>query len=533
MYPGNAYWPALYADMTDALLSGLAELAKTPGLSVVFSEWYLDRIRKTVACSKLCFDKHCVLLLGEDQVVPVDAPGNLGPVSLCQLNKLFLDAGTGGSTNPSLRNGLVMAMQLVECTRRNAQYYSQRLALVQNPTKRPVPLFRFARAVDEISCHISSSISRYNEPGFQRSLYVAGPPGVGKTTWVTWCVEQAVMKTNWDSGQIQPVFLRICCATETLTLDRIQAELRRRGVLGSQDDLPMALCNSKKKGTKLFVFLLLDELDMLGVSSKRPPPAILRSLLQWTCSTRKADCMRFLLLATGNTFDLPELYSSQMKRVLMPACNWEELEEILTKKKASDACAFKPEAISFIAKIVANQGGDTRKALALMENSLPWDHELGGDNPLVDIPKVRKTMILYSESAKTGFGLLATLPKFLVLVITCLTKTALCGECATGDWNEYLGVDCWKIKKLYEVVLSSHYSEEASVCVDELFTMPFDCGVIDYASGSDGKCPEPTETIILRWSVETIEKQLDDELSIFYNRAKRIRDELVREWNRN
>lgn len=529
MYPEHHFWPALYAEKPQELVSGLCNLAQVPGLAAVFSNWYIDRLRKTVACANLCINKRCVLLLGEDQVIPLDGNTKLGRVKMIELNRALSEASSLETGKARLRNGLLMAIQLVEFTRRQEPYAPWR-CLSPKSSATPVVLNRQQAKVEDIVLYVNSCISRCYEQDFGRFLYVAGKPGTGKTTWAKWCIEKAMMQTNWDCEEIEPVFTSLVC-NECSTWSGILREIRNKCSLSGKEELSCALLNQTQRGKKIFAFLLLDEVDQLDHSSRKHK-LIMKNLMEWTNS--KDKCMRFLVLATGNTFNfgfhkfLPEKLDLQLKRVLMPSYGWEDLEKIMRALKPNEVCYFEPVAVTFIAKIVGNGDGDARKALNILESAL-WEHGLNGEGtPLIAIRQVKNTMILESESTTGAFDLLAPLPKWLVLVIACLTKKALSRKRLPDE--PHVGVDCWKVRKLFEHVVQAHYSEDASHCVDDLFTMPYDCGIIEYESGNDGKCPNEEETVSLRWSIAELERQLDNKLRLFYERAHHACDSLHSLW---
>uniref|UniRef100_A0AC35FIB7 Origin recognition complex subunit 1 n=1 Tax=Panagrolaimus sp. PS1159 TaxID=55785 RepID=A0AC35FIB7_9BILA len=254
-----------------------------------------------------------------------------------------------------------------------------------NPLMKVYPLFHTSALPDvllkrETHCAAIENFIKHavaqNSSVHNRSIYISGVPGTGKTA----CVTKVIQKLQL---QKKPVFKFTYVYVNGLELVKPQhvfSEIYNNIYPSSR---PVASKTARDKLSKIFRFndskrlpilLVVDELDMLCTKSQD----VVYDIFDWA-STEEA---RFSVIAIANTLDLPERVlkqrvSSRMgyTRLTFQPYNHEEIISILDHRVKNSEILCK-KAFGFISRKVAAVSGDLRKALEFIRRSI----EIAVDN---------------------------------------------------------------------------------------------------------------------------------------------------------
>lgn len=520
MYPDYPLWPVIHAENREELMEGLVSLATIPGLSEIFSAWYINRVQR-INSHPRSPAKSCALVLGDEEIIPIDNKERLRSITREELYQLFDAARKPDLWSSRLHTGLHIAIQLVEFIRRKEEIMVP--SLVPLPIQKPILLGKYRDKIDALTSSVNGFISRYSSRDVNRFIYVAGPPGTGKTTWAQWCIEQALLKTDWNTAQIKPVFGSICCAKESLTWESIWEGLCHTAGLETGQDLMNAILPKNPTSRtgprkRMIVFLLLDEFDLLD-SSNRKHAKILDHVLHLL--SREMVGTRLFVLATGNKFVPPTdqwLGENQLgpKSIDMPSYDSADLEAILRSRHARLVSVYDPRALTYLTKWIANEGGDARKALTLLQSLvLERDPSVCGEVQL-SIGDVQRVLKNKNYCPADHLECLPLYPRFLVIVVAWLTKR----KKANNIHQTVLGVSCNEVKSFFVSAVSEYYCREDASMVDEYFHFGSDHGLIEYSSSSDGIPPDPLELITLVPQVSSLERRFSVSSVSFYDRLQ-------------
>lgn len=158
-----------------------------------------------------------------------------------------------------------------------------------------------------------------NEPA---AMYVCGVPGTGKTSGIQFCCNKVVnnfTEGSWSGEKIEPVVVEInaarltSCGPENAKRQLIQTIwscCKKKGN-GDEKTLMKSMQTRRSNGKKLFVILVLDEIDQLVSNKSTGNTAnggekLLRELSFWS----KNSDYRFALIGIGNSIN-----NSKQRRV--------------------------------------------------------------------------------------------------------------------------------------------------------------------------------------------------------------------------
>lgn len=504
MYPDYAVWPVLLAKNAEGLIRGMERIALIPGLSAIFSNWYIQRVKRNVSSVTLC-NRKCLLVLGDEQVIPLDDITRVRAITPSELRCIFGEASALSKWNTRLTHGLHIALHLVEFTRLCRR--SSLPSFVPQPIPKPILLPRYRDQVNEMVAFTESFISLHNKKDASRFLYIAGTPGTGKSSWARWCIEQVLMKTDWEAEQIKPVFTTLCCARESLRWKDIMESLQVKLGVSTTSALASALTETNIGKKRAMAFLVLDELDLLDVG-KRHHRELLKYLVRWTGQDKFA--LRFFVLATGNSFDISKTGINQPTTIQMPSYDSDELEHILREKHSALVAKYESSALRFLSKRIGNEGGDVRKAATLLSSIVDERTNSEQNEAKITIVDVKRVMDNGNLPTDGPLTCLALLPKFLVVVVTWLTRKKHDRESSAPS--------CKEVKDLFFSVVSRYYGSDEAAMVDDCFQAPADAGFIGYKSAEIGTTPDDDEEIVLSSSVTSVERQFDGDARQFYQR---------------
>ena len=144
------------------------------------------------------------------------------------------------------------------------------------------------------------------EVGEPTALYVCGAPGLGKTSGVSWCCQQAV--ASWESSALEPApepkIFHINAGFLVSKKHPLQSVLNELGkCLGTRCDKLQTssfvrnMKSKKERPNDTLVILVVDEIDSLVSGAKSPDSdVLLRTLLEWA----NAPDMQMALIRISN-----------------------------------------------------------------------------------------------------------------------------------------------------------------------------------------------------------------------------------------
>uniref|UniRef100_A0AC34G291 Origin recognition complex subunit 1 n=1 Tax=Panagrolaimus sp. ES5 TaxID=591445 RepID=A0AC34G291_9BILA len=248
-----------------------------------------------------------------------------------------------------------------------------------NPLMKVYPLFHTSALPDvllkreaqckEIKNFIEQAVSPKSSV-HNRSIYISGVPGTGKTACVTKVVQD--LQAQKKSIKFKYVYVN---GLELVKPQHIFSEVYNTLYPSAR---LVASKTARDKLSKIFSFndskripvlLVVDELDMLCTKSQD----VVYDIFDWA-STHEA---KFSVIAIANTLDLPERVlkqriSSRMgyNRITFNAYNFEEIDHILKYRIKKSGASYKDNAFGLISRKVASYSGDLRKALELIRRSI-------------------------------------------------------------------------------------------------------------------------------------------------------------------
>jgi len=211
---------------------------------------------------------------------------------------------------------------------------------------------------------INEFVTKHIESSTSGCLYVSGPPGTGKSAFITNIVQQFADKSKTSI---------INCMSLKNTNDLLQILSKDFDIVGQKMDVIKEFFLAKSN--KEMNILVLDELDRLVDVDLE----LLYSLFEWSIK----NTSNLILIGIANALDLtdrvlPRLKTRNIKPTLLPFMPYtaEEINNIITKKLTSlslnctEAPLFQPSAILLCSKKVASQTGDLRKAFDIIKRAL-------------------------------------------------------------------------------------------------------------------------------------------------------------------
>ena len=365
------------------------------------------------------------------------------------------------------------------------------LTEIQDANLRGMPLMGREEEHSKILAFVSGGIKssvRQGKRAYGGSMFVAGPPGTGKTATVHSVMAQLVgEKTKGHLPEFEFVminamelrdpseaYVRLWEAISGSSKERRPAEVAASKLqnyfcewTGEEDE-------EKTVGQRRVVILLLDEIDYLVTKSQ----TVLYNFFDWPKrSAENTDGPQLIVIGISNTLNLPSRLKPSVEsrlgtnRCIFNAYNESAIVDILkTKLRACSPAysVFDSEAITFAARKVSALSGDLRTALKMCRvaaETVMRDTETGRrndpksdpDRPVVRIKDVRNAS---RESFRSVLSIaIATLSAF-----EALTVVALC----------YLGQQ-------------DHYSDGTDI--NELLAK---VESIANGSGQETYCPPPT-----------------------------------------
>mmetsp|Transcript_16620 Transcript_16620/g.23590 ORF Transcript_16620/g.23590 Transcript_16620/m.23590 type:complete len:1299 (+) Transcript_16620:102-3998(+) len=248
---------------------------------------------------------------------------------------------------------------------------------------------------NEIYSYLKSSICGINDlnsiyKGLNYSLFVAGPPGTGKTASVRYVISR--LQKDQAEGKIPSfefvglngmemrhpfdAYVRLC---ESITPNKERlspgnAISRLESLFGGSADKKISDVEEKKQ--RSIIVCLLDEIDYL-VTKKQ---TVLYNFFDWP--VRGSQCnssAQLIVIGISNTLNLPERLHPRVrsrlgdKRSVFKAYGVEDTIMILKSRlnliESSDSSIFHPDAVTFAARKTARESGDIRKAFHLCKTA--------------------------------------------------------------------------------------------------------------------------------------------------------------------
>jgi origin recognition complex subunit 1 len=288
----------------------------------------------------------------------------------------------------------------------------------------------------------------------QRSLFIAGPPGVGKTA----CVRAAISELEHlrAKGKVPPfefVFLngmemRFPFEAYVHLWERIsgksigpdQAADRLESYFTKDD----SAATREAISTATSVVVLLDEIDYLVTKNQ----SVLYNFFDWP--THNQD-RRLIVLGVSNTLNLAEQLHTRVqsriggRRCIFKAYDAEQIQEILQSKllQASPGyTVFDQDAIKFVSKKTASLSGDIRRAFQICRTSAEYvmrEHASRvATDPVVSIRDAVKVSRESFHSAKSQAIVRCTAFEALLLVTLASLSKSTGREFGGFDLEEIL-----------------------------------------------------------------------------------------------
>ena len=195
---------------------------------------------------------------------------------------------------------------------------TKKLSIVNNgkPSKLKVQ-------VDDIQKFLNTAIASNGGHGETKStkpiLYICGSPGVGKTTAVDWCCEQAVVDVN--QGDLQCVDgLKFSFVNGISTSDAkaVLKEIAEGLNIKTKQMTVKLLMNYLKKNEDMLI-LVIDEVDnMVLARGESSPKNQSEKLLQELCELASDPSYKFALIGISNAVDSME--AKRLKMIGMVSC---------------------------------------------------------------------------------------------------------------------------------------------------------------------------------------------------------------------
>lgn len=283
------------------------------------------------------------------------------------------------------------------------------------------------------------------------SMFIAGPPGTGKTVSVCSIIsklrhEQIDGKIpDFDFFSLNGMEMRHPFDAYVKLWEAISGaakELLPPAKAAAKLDQYFSGVTMKNAPKRPAIVLMLDEIDYL-VTKKE---TVLYNFFDWPIrSFAKADCPRLIVIGISNTLNLPaKLKASVRSRLGDARCdfrayNVDEIVEILENKiqpNPSQYAVFEKDAILFVAKKVAAVTGDIRKALqtcraaadAVMkevEQGTRNDPKSPSDRPMVRIKDIQKvTRDKFGSFITSALAALSPLQALVMVSIAALSTSS-------------------------------------------------------------------------------------------------------------
>lgn len=274
-------------------------------------------------------------------------------------------------------------------------------------------------------------------------LFIAGPPGTGKTACVKATVAETKREKHAQRGDFQfieingmelrtpsdifPVLWEKICGRGTT--------VKLRKASDQVDSFFKQRKSNPKEASRTFL-LLIDEIDYL-VSRKMNVLFNLFQLPQAGCNDKMLK-NRIVLIGISNTLDLPErIHARTQSRIGENRCMFksymdDEIKSILESKIKSASGGysfFDADALSYASKRVANSSGDIRRALNICkqagEEKLRNGIDLLTEPPRVRVKDILNVCSISMDSAEArGFSYCSSFQILLLVALSSLRRTS-------------------------------------------------------------------------------------------------------------
>ena len=316
---------------------------------------------------------------------------------------------------------------------------------------------------DEITSFLRQAIKSANKSSSDgskcASMFVAGPPGTGKTVSV--CSIIGKLRHEQVGGRLPDfdffslngmemrhpfeAYVKFWEAISGTAKERLAPDMAIAKLERYFSGLPV-----KNAPERPVIVLMLDEIDYL-VTKKQ---TVLYNFFDWPKrSFETPDCPRLIVIGISNTMNLPsQLRPSVRSRLGGSRCNFkaynvQDIVGILKNKIQPDPSnyeVFDKDAILFTARKIAANNGDIRRAMQTckaatesvmqeIESGTRSDSKLPRDRPMVGIKDVQK--VTREKIGSVTSNALAALTPFEALVLVSLAALSNCSGRKTGGFD--------------------------------------------------------------------------------------------------
>jgi origin recognition complex subunit 1 len=350
--------------------------------------------------------------------------------------------------DPTWKDAFRMVIQKLSVSQASTDAFEKGATLLERDRERN-EITSFLRGA--IQSAMKSETSGSKSP----SLFIAGPPGTGKTVSVCSIIEKLRHEQidgdlpYFDFFSLNGMEMRHPFDTYVKFWEMLSGTARERlapGMAAAKLERYFSGHSVKNAPKRPVVVLLLDEVDYL-VTKKE---TVLYNFFDWPKrSFETPDCPRLIVIGISNTVDLPtKLKASVRSRLGSARCDFKaynvrDIVSILENKIQPDPSmyvVFEKDAILFAAKKVAAMSGDIRTALqtckaaaeAVMveaerrsSNDPFSDPQSISDWPVVRIKDVQRvTREKMGSVVSQALAGLAPLEALVVVAVTSLSKSS-------------------------------------------------------------------------------------------------------------
>jgi Cdc6-like AAA superfamily ATPase len=329
--------------------------------------------------------------------------------------------------------------------------------------------------LEQIQAFLQASIKENKEERGDKKgcLFIAGPPGTGKTACVRAAVfelqrrQAATRQQNFDFVTLNGMEMRDPFEAYQRLWDFLRGEDSKcsaQVAVSKLDAYFSGKSGCEADNTDRVTVLLLDEIDYLETKTQ----SVLYNFFDWPSrSFDSKSKKRLVVIGVSNTLNLPERLHPRVRsrlgstRIFFKSYSSNETVAILNaklKQASPSYSVFDHDAIVFAAKKTASLSGDLRKAFVIARSAaemvLLKSETAGAEaqtSPVVSTSDVVKVCRDSTNSVQSrSIGMCAAFEVLFLVTLAALSKT-------TG--REYGGFDVEEILTKMESIANSHGDE--------------------------------------------------------------------------